>query len=347
MSSKSHIKVLVIRFSSIGDIVLCSPVLRCLKKISGKSVEVHFLTKIQFASFAGNYPYIDKIHTLENDLNKTIAELKPENFDFVLDLHNNLRSFRVKHALGKPSAAFRKLNTKKWLLTNFKIDRLPRIHIVDRLMEAASPLGVTNDGQGLDFFIPDFQQVAVSKFPEAYREGYVAFVIGGTYSTKRLPNDQIVAIIKMLNYPVILLGGPEDKQTGEEIEKLLPGKAYNGCGAFSLNGSASLVEQSAAVISHDTGLMHIAAALHKPVASVWGNTVPELGMYPYYPSYREDIPHKIFEIKNLSCRPCSKIGYKKCPKGHFKCMNEINPKEVAGWINHVVMTQKEVVDTKG
>lgn len=333
MTSENQLKVLVIRFSSIGDIVLCSPVLRCLKKIAGKSVEVHMLTKLQFVSFVSNYPYIDKVHALDNDLGKTLAKLRLENFDYVIDLHNNLRSFRVKRALGKPSGAFRKLNAQKWLLTNFKIDRMPKLHIVDRLMDAAKPLGVVNDGEGLDFFIPEFQKVKLSRLPEAFRNGYVGFVIGGTYATKRLPVDQIVNIINLLDHPVVLLGGPEDKEAGEEIQKALPGKVYNACGEFSLNGSASLVEQATVIISHDTGLMHIAAALGKPVASIWGNTVPELGMYPYYPAHRKDIPRKIFEIKNLSCRPCSKIGYKKCPKGHFKCMNEISPKAVAGWVN--------------
>ncbi|MFW5663776.1 MAG: glycosyltransferase family 9 protein [bacterium] len=335
MSGQKPIKVLVIRFSSIGDIVLCSPVLRCMKSTASQTITTHLLTKKSFSNFTSHYPYIDKVMIYDNDLKATIGELKKENYDFVLDLHNNLRSIRVKRALGKPSKAFNKLNIEKWLLTTFKIDRMPEVHIVDRLMDAASPLGMENDGKGLDFFIPEKEKVNLESLPAGYRDGYIGFVIGGTYATKRLPAEKITEICRKLSKPVILLGGPEDAQAGQQIESTLPRKVLNACGKFSLNASASLVQQADVIISHDTGLMHIAAAFRKPMASIWGNTVPEFGMYPYYPANSEKIPHRIFEIKGLSCRPCSKIGYNSCPKKHFRCMNDISALEVADWVNSV------------
>ncbi len=334
MSGQKPIKVLVIRFSSIGDIILCSPVLRCMKKNSSQSITTHLLTKKSFSYFTSHYPYIDKVIAYENDLKATISELKKENYDFVLDLHNNFRSIRVKKALGKPSKAFNKLNIEKWLLTTFKVDRMPRVHIVDRLMDAASPLQIENDGKGLDYFIPEEDKVNLQSLPAIFRDGYVGFVIGGTYATKRLPSDKIVDICGKLDKPVILLGGPEDADTGQQIESALPEKVLNACGKYSLNASASLVQQADVIISHDTGLMHVAAAFSKPMASIWGNTVPELGMYPYYPE-NSKTPHRIFEIKGLSCRPCSKIGYNSCPKKHFRCMNDISAREVADWVNNL------------
>lgn len=334
MSGQKPIKVLVIRFSSIGDIILCSPVLRCMKKSSSQSITTHLLTKKSFSNFTSHYPYIDKVIAYENDLKATISELKKENYDFVLDLHNNFRSIRVKKALGKPSKAFNKLNIEKWLLTTFKVDRMPRVHIVDRLMDAASPLKIENDGKGLDYFIPEEDKVNLQSLPAIFRDGYVGFVIGGTYATKRLPSDKIVDICGKLDKPVILLGGPEDADTGQQIESALPEKVLNACGKYLLNASASLVQQADVIISHDTGLMHVAAAFSKPMASIWGNTVPELGMYPYYPE-NSKTPHRIFEIKGLSCRPCSKIGYNSCPKKHFRCMNDISAREVADWVNNL------------
>lgn len=334
MSGQKPIKVLVIRFSSIGDIILCSPVLRCMKKNSSQSITTHLLTKKSFSYFTSHYPYIDKVIAYENDLKATISELKKENYDFVLDLHNNFRSIRVKKALGKPSKAFNKLNIEKWLLTTFKVDRMPRVHIVDRLMDAASPLQIENDGKGLDYFIPEEDKVYLQSLPAIFRDGYVGFVIGGTYATKRLPSDKIVDICGKLDKPVILLGGPEDADAGQQIESALPEKVLNACGKYSLNASASLVQQADVIISHDTGLMHVAAAFSKPMASIWGNTVPELGMYPYYPE-NSKTPHRIFEIKGLSCRPCSKIGYNSCPKKHFRCMNDISAREVADWVNNL------------
>ncbi len=336
MADTKKLKVLVIRFSSIGDIVLCSPVLRCLKQIPGKPVETHFLTKRSFASFVRNYPYIDKVYSLQDSLPEVIGGLKKENYDFVIDLHNNLRSMRVKMALGKPSKAFHKLNAQKWLLTNLKIDRMPEMHIVDRYMLTAQQLGIENDKQGLDFFIPDGEKVDPGQLPENFRNGFVGFVIGGTYATKRLPVHKMVSLCNQLHKPVVLLGGPEDRDTADEIVSKSKTEVFNACGKFSLNGSASLVEQAQVVVSHDTGLMHIAAAFNKPLASVWGNTVPQLGMYPYFPGKGQKPVSKIFEINNLRCRPCSKIGYSKCPKKHFKCMEDISQDAIARWVNDVL-----------
>lgn len=333
MSPSRKIKVLVIRFSSIGDIVLCSPVLRCLKKIPGTEVESHLLTKKSFLSFTSSYPYVDKVHVLEKDMGGLIRELRKEQYDFVLDLHNNLRSMRVKLALGKPSRSFNKLNVEKWLLTSLKINRMPQVHIVDRLMEAAKPLGIQNDGEGLDFFIPEADEVAMKQLPEGFQEGYIGFVIGGTYATKRMPAEQIATVCREIRRPVILLGGPEDREAGDLIVEQTKTGIYNACGRFSLNGSASLVKQALAVISHDTGLMHIAAAFCKPIASVWGNTVPELGMYPYFPEGYDQENSKVFQVNDLSCRPCSKIGYDQCPEKHFRCMLDIPLGELIRWAN--------------
>jgi ADP-heptose:LPS heptosyltransferase len=331
MPPNSKIKVLVIRFSSIGDIVLCTPVLRCLKKVRDKKIEIHFLTKKSFAGMMANNPHVDRVISLEKDLGAVIAALKAEKYDFIVDLHNNLRSWRVKRALGIPSSAFNKLNVEKWLLTNFKIDRMPDVHIVDRYMDAAGPLGVENDGLGLEFYIPDSDRVDISELPDGFQKGYIGFVIGGTYVTKRLPAEMIADICSKLDLPVILLGGPEDKDTGEFITGQTGRKVFNACGKFSLNASASLVEQSKAIISHDTGLMHIAAAFNKPVASIWGNTVPELGMYPYLPMQPDKDTSVIFEVRELGCRPCSKIGYDTCPKKHFRCMLDMDVEGIVNW----------------
>ncbi|MFP4289096.1 MAG: glycosyltransferase family 9 protein [Bacteroidales bacterium] len=330
--NNQKLKVLVIRFSSIGDIVLCSPVLRCLKKMEGKNTEVHFLTRNSFWSFMQHNPYVDKLITIEKKTREVLPELRSENYDFVIDLHNNLRSRIVTLQLRKPCRRFYKLNIQKWLLTNFHQTKMPDLHIVDRYMDAARPLGVANDQQGLDFFIPEEESVSWDVLPERFRKGFTGFVIGGTYSTKRLPSSKIIETCRQINHPVVLLGGREDAETGGMIAQSAGNHVWNACGKFSLLKSADLVKKSTCIIAHDTGLMHIAAAFHKPVASVWGNTVPEFGMYPYFPAGTNN-GSRIFEVKNLSCRPCSKIGYDRCPKKHFNCMNKINENQLAQWAN--------------
>ena len=316
-------KILVIRFSSIGDIVLTTPVIRCLKN-QIDDVEIHVLTKKKFSSLYKTNPYINKVYEYDDSLKKNIKELKLENYDYIVDLQKNKRSIRVTRALRKPHSSFPKLNFKKFLLTTFKINLMPDIHIVDRYFKAVEKLGVKNDYQGLDFFISEKNDYPLSKLPENFQKGYHAFVIGGTYKTKILPAVKVIEVIKKLNEPVILLGGPDDVERAEEILSAISCQlsAISLVGKINLEQSASIVKKAKSVLTNDTGLMHIAAAFHKNIVSVWGNTVPELGMYPYLPNEKEKC--HIVECKDVKCRPCSKLGFKECPRKHFNCMMKID-----------------------
>lgn len=311
-------KFLIIRFSSIGDIVLTSPVIRCLKQ-QVPGAQVHFLTKESFRGLASNNPYVDKVQVLGASWDLMMHQLAYEEYDYIIDLHHNLRTLRIKRAL--PTArtfSFNKLNIEKWLFTAFKINRLPDVHIVDRYLDTLKSFGVVNDGKGLDYFFPEKDKVTAKDLPASHLFGYVGVVIGAALATKKLPVHKLKELCAQIHYPIVLLGGPEDRTAGEEIAAVDPVRIYNACGKFSLNESADLVHQAHLVITHDTGLMHIAAAFKKPIVSVWGNTVPEFGMGPYYGN--ETVNSEISEVAGLRCRPCSKIGYRKCPKGHFKCM---------------------------
>lgn len=311
-------KILVIRFSSIGDIVLTTPVVRCLK-LQRPDVEIHYLTKPAFAPIVQDNPYVTKVHVLEKDWSRLILSLKNESFDEIIDLHRNLRTLKIKWALRNiASYSFPKLNFRKWLLTTFKMDKMPSVHIVDRYLATVAHLGILNDGEGLDYFIPEKDRVLLDVLPDICQKGYVGIVIGASYATKKMPLHQLIALCRHIEFPIVLLGGKEDAANGDDIANSRPGFIYNACGQFNLNQSADIVRQANVIISHDTGLMHIAAAFQKRILSVWGNTVPALGMYPYYGN-REG-KNTSFEVGGLPCRPCSKIGYKSCPKKHFKCM---------------------------
>ena len=303
-------KILVIRLSSIGDIVLTSPVVRILKK--QLKAEVHFLTKTNFSPWLSHNPYIDVIHHYK-DGNEALLK---EQFDLVIDLHHNLRTLGVKRALKVPSKSVDKLNVKKFLLTTFKWNLMPPIHMVDRNVATIEHLGVKNDMQGLDFFIPESETLP-TEFQ--MKTPFVAVVIGGQHATKILPTYKLIELCQQLNRPFVLVGGPEDAERGEEIIKATS-QGLNACGKLSLTQSALLVKGTDFVVSHDTGMMHISAALKKKIFSVWGNTAPAFGMVPYLP----DPESVMVENKELGCRPCSKIGYTKCPRGHFKCMTEID-----------------------
>lgn len=323
-------KILVIRFSSIGDIILTSPVLRCLKQ-QLPGAEVHFLTKEVFRDLVAHSPYVDRVHVLKDGLGRVLRELKKERFDQVIDLHHNARTFRVKLALGRPSKSFAKLNFEKWLLVNFKKDRLPKMHIVDRYMGTVAHLGVKNDGKGLDLFIPPEKEVDLSTLPATHRNGYIALCIGAGHFTKRLPQHKLIALAQKLQGPLVIIGGPEDRAVGRAICDAVGARAFDATGKYDLLGSASLIKQAASVIAHDSGAMHVASAFRKPLVSVWGNTVPAFGMGPYMPEHPERA--YISEVKGLDCRPCSKIGFDQCPRGHFRCMEKQDLDAIAARVN--------------
>lgn len=329
------LKVLIIRFSSIGDIVLTTPVVRCLKQ--QLQAEVHFLTKKSFRGILDANPYVDKVYAIQAKTNEIAADLKAEKYDWVIDLHHNLRSLQIKRLLHSKSQSFDKINFQKWLMVRFKWNVLPRVHIVHRYLDTVKKLGIQYDGQGLDYFIPEAQEVALrdvaaeqnfaNDWYNLLQKGqYIALVIGAAHATKRLPVHKLIEVCQCINQPVLLLGGPDDRATGDQIAQAAGAHVFNTCGQYSLHQSASLVQQAQQVITHDTGLMHIAAALRKPIISVWGNTIPEFGMTPFYPDQEEK--NKSIEIKNLPCRPCSKIGFNVCPKGHFKCMEQIEVEKI-------------------
>lgn len=332
---KPKVKILVVRFSSIGDIVLTTPVIRCLKEQLNGEVELHYLTKKGYGGILKDNPHIYKVHTIEEKVSEVMEELKEEEFHYVVDLHKNIRSAILKKGLQVLSFSFDKINFPKWLMVNFKINRLPDKHIVDRYLESVSSLGVENDRKGLDYFIPKEDEVDPDSLPKAFHGPYITFAIGAQHATKRLPVKMIMSIIDKMDLPVILIGGKEDAERGEEINRLTKNEVFNSCGAYNINGSASLIKQSELLITHDTGAMHIGAAFRKKIISIWGNTIPEFGMYPYLPSREED--YFIAEVKGLGCRPCTKIGFDKCPKGHFKCMKDIDVGEIgkvaSGYLN--------------
>lgn len=320
-------KILIIRFSSIGDIVLTSPIVRALKQ-QIPNVEIHYLTKESFAEILEANPYIDKIHCFKKKLKEVIPSLKEEHFDCIIDLHKNLRSSLVKLQLQKKTYTFDKLNFEKWLIVNFKIDLLPRIHIVDRYFAAVKALGVVNDGKGLDYFIPEENEFDLKQLPEKHQSGFVAMVIGAKHATKQLPFEKLLETCKKIDFPLVLLGGPDEEMTAQRLHDKLDDNIFNAVGKFNLHGSALILKNAKLVVSYDTGLMHIASAFDKDIVSIWGSTIPEFGMYPYLPEDGKG-ESEIIEVENLKIRPCSKIGYDKCPHGHFKCMRLINEDDIA------------------
>jgi ADP-heptose:LPS heptosyltransferase len=213
--NEMRVKFLVIRLSSIGDIVLTTPVIRCLKQ-QVANAEVHFLIKRQFIPVLKANPNLDGIHEYSGTA-AALRLIKDNGFHYIIDLHNNLRTALIKSRSSIIAFSFNKLNIQKWLLVNFKKDVLPDVHIVDRYLDTLKLFDVINDKSGLDYFIPPEDEVEIRDLPELFHKGYILFAVGANHHTKRLPTDKIIAICKLINLPVILAGGPEDTSRGDLI----------------------------------------------------------------------------------------------------------------------------------
>ena len=312
------LKVLVIRFSSLGDIILTTPAIRCLKK--QLNAEVHYLTKRGFAGILQPNPYIDKLWLIDDQVKEVADSLKKESFTHIVDLHRNIRSTQTKRLFPDAIKITYKKGTWAKLRRIYFKSAPPRIHVVERYLQALNRYGVQNDGEGLDFFIPPESTI---KWADVGIEPnqYVAVVVGAAHHTKRLPLVKLLDICNGLTKPVVVLGGKDVQETADELARHSSGKIINLVGLLDFMQSARMVENARGVIAHDTGFMHIAAALHKPLISIWGSTDPDLGFWPYFGATQPAVNFRS-EVQNLSCRPCSKFGRSQCPKGHFKCMND-------------------------
>ena len=306
-------KILIIRFSSIGDIVLTTPILRCLK---GQAVcELHYLTKSHYKDILSCNPHIDKIFIIKKYLKSVIKDLKKENYDYIIDLHNNLRSSWVKMQLrGVSSFSLKKDNFKKALLLYFGINIL-RKHVVDRYFLTVKDLNIVNDNGSLDYFLPFGLNLDFN-----VNQKFIAWCIGGSYEQKKLSSDQIISVCNQIPTTVLLLGGSNEKSLGDMVvHTTTNGKVYNFCGTFSINESAYLIQKSVLVLTNDTGMMHIASAFRKKIISFWGCTKPSLGFYPYKANNQS-----IAVIHEPHSRPCSKHG-KYCRKTRKGCVKSIKP----------------------
>ncbi|SOD79837.1 glycosyltransferase family 9 protein [Spirosoma fluviale] len=313
----SPVNILILQFASIGNVVLTSPVVRCLKQQLPNAV-IHYCTRPDYQPIILHNPYISERHYLDGNVIELIRQLRAQKFDYVIDLQNTFISRLIKTALGAPSYSVDKQSFRNWLYVRLKINALAEQHMVDRYLAMVQPLGIENDGRGLDYFIPYKDEVEFDWLPATHQHDYVAFAIGGQHTTRRLPLSRMIELCRKINYPIVLLGDKNDRKVGEEIVKVLGARQiYNSCGQFNLNQSASIIQRARLVFTHDTGLMHIAAAFRKKVYSFWGSSTPQLGFYPY------KTPHVRLEATGLGCRPCSATGSDECPMKHFKCMNTL------------------------
>ncbi len=318
-------KILVLRFSSIGDIVLTFPIVRAVKEQLPNS-EIHYATKKQFNELLRGCSYIDRVHIFEKRTLEIWSDLKKENFDYVIDLHNNVRSRSLSGYLNKKTYRFPKLNIQKWLLVTLKWDYLPALHVVDRYFKSVQKLGVKNPDQNNSFFIPKEAELNLEDWG-LVNKNFVAIALGAQFKTKQFPFEKLISLIDKIPFPIVLLGGKSEVEISKRIINHYPERVIvNFTDKISILEAAFIVKNAASIVTNDTGIMHIASCFDTPIHLTWGNTVRKFGMY----SYRPQTSEQTFEYEvQLPCRPCSKIGFDQCPKGHHRCMINIDESKIA------------------
>jgi heptosyltransferase-2 len=321
-------KILIIRLSSFGDILLTTPVIRSIKKIN-PGLQIDFVLKKEFFELLQFNPYITDIYKYsknDNEIKSLISTLAQNKYDLVIDLQNNFRSGKMTEFLKADVVRFRKNNLKKFLLVHFKTNKLKEAPPIPlRYAEAAE---VELDNDGLDFFTNCLPDSKLNK-----DENYIGLCPGAKHFTKRWPEEYFIQLGKMLEaegYKILLFGSLEEKEFLSEAENYFTGAVNLCCDSFLQTGAN--MKLCKAVYTNDSGTMHLASAMKVPLIAFFGSTVKEFGFFPY------KARSIVLENKNLSCRPCTHIGRKSCPKTHFKCMKEIKPEMAFNSLRNVLVS---------
>jgi len=328
-------KILVIRLSSIGDVLLTTPLLRLLRK-NFPDAFIGFVIKKQYLDLVRENPYIDQVYSLDTSegfkaLKAMKAMIKSEQFDLIIDIHKNFRSLFLRSFSSARIVSYPKFTFKRFLLVKFRINLYREIiPVYKRYLLSVKAFGIQDDGHGLEFYLDKSERSLIASLlsEKGYTPGkpVICMAPGASYETKRWPAEYYAQVaqnfIKSQNAQIILLGDSRDRLITATIQKAVKNDLIDLSGQLTLMETACALDHADLVITNDTGLMHLATALQKKTLAIFGPTTKELGFFP--------TGHfaQVIENSNLNCRPCSYMGSRKCPKGHFRCMKEIEPEIV-------------------
>jgi len=330
-------KILLLRLSSIGDIVLTTPLIRVLRR-SFPNATIDFVVKAGFAELVEHNPHLNQAHRVEpaagvRGLVQLSHHLRSLQYDVVLDLHRNFRTRILTRFCAAPRVGFyKKPLLRRWLFVKFKAATMQRVPpVYQRYLQAASFLDVKDDGAGTELFWQNaHEEEALRALNEAgwiKNQPLFCLAPGGGFFTKRWPLEYFVEIAQRFkaqsgDTAIAVLGGPQDRELGKFLRERSSDHVLDLTGRCSALASAAIIKRSRLLLANDSGLMHVAEAVSTPVLALFGSTTRELGFFPQRASSR------VIEHETLSCRPCSHLGYKACPRGHFRCMKDLTPQRV-------------------
>jgi len=338
-------KILLLRLSSIGDVVLVTPVLRNLRQCFPHAA-IAMVVKEEFADLVRHHPGLTTIHAVPSkpgwsSLLKLGRELHDLNYEVVIDLHRNFRTALLGRLCGTTRRLrYPKPRLRRWLYVRFKINTMAQEPpVAQRYLQALAPLGVPGDSIGTEiFWTPQHETEATAALQGAgwrVDQPLLGFAPGAGYFTKRWPAEYFAALAARLlenneNLQLAILGGAQDREAAQLICRHDPARVLDLTGRCSLLASAAIVKRCQLLVSNDSGLLHIAEAVHTPLVAIFGSTTRALGFFPQFTAAR------VIENHGLACRPCSHLGYRACPRGHFRCMRELTPEMVVAEIGRLL-----------
>ena len=334
-SKREPEKILILRLSSIGDILLSTPLIRSLRR-RFPHARIDFVVKSQFAELLCTNPHLNELYTLDTKkgrpaLSELRQRLRAQKYDLIIDIHNNFRSGYLRRQKNARIVTVRKYKLQRFLLVKFGWNFYRHITPAHRrYLNTVTEYGIFDDGQGLEFF-PDAdvqKEIDVLLEQKGRQPGrlLVCLAPGASVETKRWPAERFAAVAKKLIHDlgaqILFLGDSRDAELTNAVNSKLDGAGIDLAGKLTLMQSACALNRADMALTNDSGLMHLATALGKPTTAVFGSTVRELGFFPVGPRTA------VVENKELACRPCTHIGRRRCPKKHFRCMLDIPPKTV-------------------
>ncbi len=324
--------ILVIRISSLGDVLLTTPLVRQLRRAFSEA-RIDMVVDTAFAEVYAHNPHISTLWRYDRQLSlkqRWRWRQRLPAYDCIIDLQRNFHAAVLRWRKGKRVRKVHKDRLRKLIAVYTPWN--PYTHIVpipQRYRQALGTCLPPDDGEGLELWLPEERNHQYYP-PAVHRqvpEPLVAVAPGAKHFTKRWSPTAFATLVQqmyeVMGMRTVLIGGEEDRRRCEAIALQVPDAALAGIECHrSLYATARIVDHVRMVISNDSAAVHIAAARRKPVVVLYGSTIPAFGFLPYR------VPFRVCEVKGLSCRPCTHYGRPACPKKHFACMRQLSVTDV-------------------
>ncbi len=326
-------RILMIRLSSLGDIILTTPVLRLLRE-SWPAARIDFVLKTEFQEVLRAHPCVDRLVLVDTrePLRHTIRALRETHYDLVLDLHRTWRSVWLYHgSRARQRLAYRKYTLRRALLVHCKWNTLPyTASVPERYALPLRRLGVDRPLTQPEIYVDAGSTLAVEQYLadaglHAVPRCWIAVAPGARWKTKQWPVERFASAAQELaaryDATIVMLGDRDDRAVAQAFRQHVTAPVIDTVGQLPLMQTAALLQQCRLLLCNDSGLMHMATALSVPVVAVFGPTVEAFGFYPFLAA-AQVVSHP------LACRPCTTKGANRCPRIHHDCMQRIVPEQV-------------------